>query len=90
MITRRDSPSQLAVDASELKWADSALCAEVDYTIFFPEKGESARPAKSVCARCEVSQQCAEYALANNVGFGIWGGLSARQRNALRYDRKAA
>ncbi len=39
-------------------WHDLARCAETDPEMFFPEKGESTRPAKRVCAGCEVRTEC--------------------------------
>ena len=51
---------------------------------FFPEKGGSTREAKGVCASCEVRAECLEYALMNDERFGIWGGLSERERRRLR------
>ena len=51
---------------------------------FFPEKGGSTREAKRVCATCEVREECLQYALANDERFGIWGGLSERERRKLK------
>ena len=51
---------------------------------FFPEKGGSTREAKKVCVGCEVRSECLEYALANDERFGIWGGLSERERRKLK------
>ncbi|MBV8980855.1 MAG: WhiB family transcriptional regulator [Acidimicrobiia bacterium] len=51
---------------------------------FFPVRGEEARPAKAICARCLVKDQCLAYALDNGDKFGIWGGLSERERRRLR------
>ena len=51
---------------------------------FFPEKGGSTRDAKRVCSGCTVRAECLEYALANDERFGIWGGLSERERRRLR------
>jgi WhiB family redox-sensing transcriptional regulator len=65
-------------------WQASALCAQTDPEAFFPEKGGSTREAKSVCRVCEVRQECLEYALANDERFGIWGGLSERERRRLK------
>lgn len=64
-------------------WFADALCAQTDPDGFFPEKGGSTREAKSVCARCTVAAECLDYALANNERFGIWGGLSERERRQL-------
>jgi WhiB family redox-sensing transcriptional regulator len=65
-------------------WQEQALCAETDPEAFFPEKGGSTREAKKICTGCEVKAQCLEYALANDERFGIWGGLSERERRRLR------
>ena len=61
-----------------------ALCAQTDPEIFFPEKGGSTREAKKVCAGCEVRAECLAYALNNDERFGIWGGLSERERRRLK------
>ena len=67
-----------------LAWQQHALCAQTDPEAFFPEKGGSTREAKAVCQSCEVREECLEYALANDERFGIWGGLSERERRRLR------
>jgi WhiB family redox-sensing transcriptional regulator len=68
----------------ELVWREQALCAETDPEAFFPEKGGSTREAKRVCVRCDVRGDCLEYALAHDERFGIWGGLSERERRRLK------
>jgi WhiB family redox-sensing transcriptional regulator len=70
--------------AEDPTWHESALCAETDPEAFFPEKGGSTREAKKICTGCEVRAECLEYALANDERFGIWGGLSERERRRLR------
>lgn len=70
-------------DDEEPSWQDLALCAETDPEAFFPEKGGSVREAKAVCRKCEVRRQCLEYALENDERFGIWGGLSERERRRV-------
>ena len=64
-------------------WHDLARCAETDPEMFFPEKGESTRPAKRVCAGCEVRAECLQDALDRGERFGVWGGLSERERRVL-------
>lgn len=64
-------------------WRDLALCAQTDPDSFFPGKGESPRPAKRVCAACEVRTECLQYALDRGERFGVWGGLSERERRVL-------
>ena len=71
-------------EADEIGWADRALCAQTDPEAFFPEKGGSTREAKKVCTGCEVKGECLEYALENDERFGIWGGLSERERRRLK------
>lgn len=71
-------------DPEELEWQGRALCAQTDPEAFFPEKGGSTREAKRVCLACEVRVECLEYALANDERFGIWGGLSERERRRLK------
>ncbi|WP_231991950.1 WhiB family transcriptional regulator [Mycobacterium sp. ACS4331] len=65
-------------------WQERALCAQTDPEAFFPEKGGSTREAKRICLGCEVRDACLEYALANDERFGIWGGLSERERRRLK------
>ncbi|HLQ80127.1 MAG TPA: WhiB family transcriptional regulator [Brachybacterium sp.] len=71
-------------DEAELTWQERALCAQTDPEAFFPEKGGSTREAKKVCVSCEVRAECLEYALENDERFGIWGGLSERERRKLK------
>lgn len=71
-------------DDGALAWQERALCAQTDPEAFFPEKGGSTREAKKVCVGCEVKAECLEYALANDERFGIWGGLSERERRKLK------
>ncbi len=67
-----------------LAWQEQALCAQTDPEAFFPEKGGSTREAKKICTGCEVRAECLEFALANDERFGIWGGLSERERRRLK------
>ncbi|TPW77221.1 WhiB family transcriptional regulator [Schumannella soli] len=80
-----------AVDEEEnqLSWQSDALCAQTDPEAFFPEKGGSTRDAKKICTGCEVRSECLQYALENDERFGIWGGLSERERRKLRRNRIA-
>ena len=52
--------------------------------MFFPGRGETAGPARQVCAACPVRQPCLDYAITNRITYGIWGGLTERERRALR------
>ena len=72
------------VDENTLAWQTDALCAQTDPEAFFPEKGGSTRDAKRICTSCDVKSECLEYALQNDERFGIWGGLSERERRKLK------
>jgi WhiB family transcriptional regulator, redox-sensing transcriptional regulator len=74
-----DSP-----EPDDNQWQDRALCAQTDPEAFFPEKGGSTREAKRICLGCEVKDACLDYALAHDERFGIWGGLSERERRRLK------
>ncbi|GAB10634.1 WhiB family regulatory protein [Gordonia araii NBRC 100433] len=71
-------------DEVEETWQERALCAQTDPEAFFPEKGGSTREAKRICSGCEVKAECLDYALHNDERFGIWGGLSERERRRLK------
>ena len=78
---------QIVTEAAALKWMDSALCSEVGGDEWFPAKGESVIPAKSVCAACDVRAVCLEYALDHPELRGIWGGQTEAQRKTIRQRR---
>jgi WhiB family redox-sensing transcriptional regulator len=83
-------PSPWTALGTDDEWRLDALCAETDPEAFFPEKGGSTREAKRVCSGCSVRAECLESALANDERFGIWGGLSERERRRLRLMRRDA
>lgn len=65
------------------EWSERALCAQTDPELFFPERGGSSKDAKKVCAACEVRAECRDYALENKERWGVYGGLSERERRRL-------
>jgi WhiB family redox-sensing transcriptional regulator len=80
----------LGLDLSYDEWQRKSLCAQTDPEAFFPEKGGSTRDAKRICQRCPVIGDCLNAALANDERFGIWGGLSERERRRLKRNLEAA
>ena len=89
--TGRASFADISVEHGEDKsWQDLANCLGVDPDLFFPERGASTREAKEVCRGCVVRDDCLEYALANGEKFGIWGGMSERERRRIRRQRALA
>lgn len=75
---------------TDLEWQERALCAQTDPEAFFPEPGITATDAKRVCRACPVRKECLEYALDNGEQFGVWGGVSERDRRLLARRRNAA
>jgi WhiB family transcriptional regulator, redox-sensing transcriptional regulator len=71
-------------------WQMLSNCLGVDPDLFFPERGASTKDAKAVCQGCVVREDCLEYALTNREKFGIWGGLSERERRRIRRERAQA
>src|SRR5436309_1833767 len=78
------------LDDEGRSWQDQANCLGVDPDLFFPERGASTKEAKEVCRGCVVRGDCLEYALANGEKFGIWGGMSERERRRIRRARALA
>jgi WhiB family redox-sensing transcriptional regulator len=64
-------------------WQELSLCAQTDPEIFFPEKGGSTNLAKMICSQCVVRAECLDYALTRGERFGVWGGLSERERRLM-------
>ena len=81
---------QALLRREERSWQSRANCMGVDPELFFPERGSSTREAKEVCRGCVVREDCLEYALANSEKFGIWGGMSERERRRVRRMRVLA
>jgi WhiB family transcriptional regulator, redox-sensing transcriptional regulator len=78
----------LAID--ELSWQDYANCRGADADLFFPERGASTRKAKAICGACDVRDECLDFALEYGEKFGIWGGMSERERRRVRRERIVA
>jgi WhiB family redox-sensing transcriptional regulator len=70
-------------------WRDEAVCAQIGSDLWFPEKGGSARRAKEICETCPVRVECLEYALAQDEQFGVFGGMSRKERVEYAKKRRA-
>ncbi len=84
LVPDRPELEAIAPATTDDQWQERALCAQTDPEAFFPEKGGSTREAKRICQGCEVRDACLDYALAHDERFGIWGGLSERERRRLK------
>lgn len=71
----------------EVPWMARAACAGAGHHQFFPAHGQSADKAKEVCSTCPVAGPCLDYALRWKISFGVWGGLSERERRRLEPTR---
>ena len=63
-------------------WASKAACLSVDPEEFFVE-GAAQRKAATRCRPCPVIAECLADALDNRIDFGVWGGMTVRQRRLL-------
>lgn len=70
-------------------WIADGLCAQTDPEIFHPDKGGTTREAKAVCARCPVIDPCRDWAIRTGQRFGVWGGLSERERRTLAAEQRS-
>ncbi len=68
----------------EVSFRRLANCRDVDSSVFFPEKFDSNKLAKSICAECIVREDCLEMAITNNEEYGIWGGMTSRERRKYK------
>lgn len=72
-------------------WRVKAACANSDTEKFFPNRDgvDSAMivaQAQLCCAMCTVRKECLEFALTNKLKYGIWGGVTPRNRRGLELE----
>lgn len=71
-------------------WHEGAICAQTDPEAFYPEAGGVNHEAKRICATCPVLNDCREWAIESCEPWGVWGGLSERERREERARRRKA
>jgi WhiB family redox-sensing transcriptional regulator len=64
------------------QWIESAACRDRDPDELFAQSAQQKR-AKTVCGGCAVRAECLAEALDNRIEFGVWGGMTERERRAL-------
>lgn len=81
--------------ATDTSWMRKARCADEDAELFFKDVGQGSvlptaqiEQAKTICHRCDVREECLEYAMRNDIDHGIWGGLVPKERQRLRRKRR--
>ena len=76
-------------EAAYMEWSRHAECAG-GRDLFYPGPGDSQAEAKTICRTCPVQHECLTYALEKPEPYGIWGGLSERERKRIREHRRAS
>ena len=79
MIT---TASTISTAEARIAWVSSARCRATDPDQLFV-RGAAQRKAAVICRHCPVTDECAAEALDNQMEFGVWGGMTERQRRAL-------
>jgi WhiB family redox-sensing transcriptional regulator len=74
----------------DMDWMRYGNCAEEPPAIFFPSDGVGVEIARRICATCPVQEPCLEYALAQRIDHGVWGGASERERRRILKRRRLA
>jgi WhiB family transcriptional regulator, redox-sensing transcriptional regulator len=69
-------------------WTAQGKCRHMDPAVFFPSDGIGVREAQAICVGCPVIVPCLEYALADRVDHGVWGGTSERERRRILRHRR--
>ncbi|MFE7777958.1 WhiB family transcriptional regulator [Streptomyces sp. NPDC057445] len=64
------------------RWSEDAACGSSDPEELFAD-AEGQKRAKAVCLGCAVQTECLAEALDNRIEFGVWGGMTERERRAL-------
>ena len=71
-----------STDAEDRAWVSKGLCKDTNPDELFV-RGAAQRKAAVICRHCPVQQECAADALDNQVEYGVWGGMTERQRRSL-------
>ena len=72
----------------ELDWMARGRCKDMPPSAFFPSDGVGVEVAREICRDCPVRAECLEYALANRIDHGVWGGASERERRRIARQRR--
>ena len=71
------------LDLDERPWAAYGSCRGADPDLFFPGPDGSPEEAVRICRGCPVRDECLAWALDTRIHYGIWGGLTERERRRL-------
>ncbi|GHF42446.1 hypothetical protein GCM10010218_24490 [Streptomyces mashuensis] len=87
---RKRRPGGPPVAGVDLAVVDGALCRGPDADLFFEESAAAIAHAKEICNRCPVIDACLRQALDNRERYGVFGGLTANERERRLQGREAA
>jgi WhiB family redox-sensing transcriptional regulator len=82
--------NKVRIEIERPDWMAHGACKDRTDVSFFPGRGEDSDPAKKVCYGCPVRLQCLTYAMQQGEKYGIWGGLSERDRKRIRSQHRRA
>jgi len=71
-----------------LDWRADANCATTDPDQFFAGSETTIR-TRMICHTCPVMEQCRTYGIANEPEWGLYGGLTPKERRRIRKDGAA-
>ncbi len=72
-------------------WRQAAACRGYPANTFYPETADAVAVAKRICAGCKVREVCLDIALRNKEPYGVWGGMTERERaRAIKRSLRAA
>jgi WhiB family redox-sensing transcriptional regulator len=95
-VTAQLQSSGITIDLGEreqnmgTEWMAEGKCRDLPPDVFFPSEGLGVQAAQRICAECPVIDQCLEYALAQRIDHGVWGGCSERERRRILRRRRVA
>jgi WhiB family transcriptional regulator, redox-sensing transcriptional regulator len=72
----------------DTNWMAEGNCRTEPPSLFFPSDGVGVEVARKICATCPSKEPCLEYALANGIDHGVWGGASERERRRIARRRR--
>lgn len=71
-------------------WRDDASCKEMGNAEFFAtfnnngkEAQERLRQVRAICTACKVNKECLDFAVRNEIAYGVWGGMTASERKVM-------
>lgn len=68
------------MELDRFNWQEQGACRGIEPEIFFPISDEEAGPAKAICSTCDVERACLLFSLQNRERYGVWGGVTEKER----------